>query len=116
MAYIQPMKCKEFAEYVLAMETGDFVAFACEPGVDWPHETPNVDSVGWWFFIEVMDIPQCDSEVIFMDFFGGGSPFVCPTKHYCKEHEIVEYVTKYLMEYCEGINSMDDYVFVEMEE
>ena len=116
MTYIKPMTCNEFAQYVLTLNKEESVAFACDPGVDWPNETPNINSVSWWHFVKVMEIPECDSELILMDFFGGGAPFAFPTSYYYDDNNVLEHVEKYFMEYCEGINSMDDYVFVEMEE
>ena len=116
MKYIQPMTCNEFARHILTLNTGESVSFACKSYIDWKNATLTFDNVEWWYFAKVMEEKECDSKFIFMDFFGGGSPFAFPTNYYYDDNYVVEYVKKYLMEYCEGINNMNDYVFVEMEE
>lgn len=122
MKYIQPMNCDEFARYLLTLKTGDRIEFACDPGVDWPNETPDVEDVECWYFAKVMEIPEYQSRFILLDYCGGEEAYAIPLncyRAYCDGDDatiVPVYVKRYFRDACNSISGVDDYVFVEMEE
>ena len=121
MKYIRPMNHEEFAQHLLTLKDGSTIEFACDPGVAWPDEIPDVRDVECWYFARVMAIPEYESRFILIDYCGGEEAFAIPLNcyqnHCDKDDETIvsEYVKKYFMEYCRNLNSINDYVFVEME-
>ena len=121
MKYIQPMNCQEFAEYLLTLKTGDEIYFGCDPGIEWPDETPQVNEVTGWYFAKVFHIPGQESRFILLDYCGGEEAFAIPLNNYQEEsdmddrHIVPEYVKRYFNNH-NYITNENDYVFVEMEE
>lgn len=122
MKYIQPMTCKEFAQHLLTLKNGDTVEFACDPGVNWPDEVPDVDDVECWYFARVIVIPEYESRFILIDYCGGEEAFAIPLncyRSYCDQDDMTivpRYVEEYFNCRCGHLDSDNDYVFVEMEE
>ena len=122
MKYIQPMNHEEFAQHLLTLKDGDTIEFACDPGVAWPNEIPDVTDVECWYFARVMVIPEYESRFILIDYCGGEEAFAIPLncyQHHCDEDDkiiVPEYVKKYFRGHCRNLTSIYDYVFVEMEE
>lgn len=122
MKYIKPMTCDEFAQYLLTLRTGDTVEFACDPGVDFPSEMPDVHSVEAWYFARVINIQEYESRFILIDYAGGEAAFAIPLngyKDYCDgddERIVPGYVKEYFKSRCPDLNGIDDYVFVEMKD
>lgn len=122
MKYIKPMNCDEFAQCLLTLKNGDTVEFACDPGVEWPDEIPDVHSVEAWYFARVISIPEYASRFILIDYAGGESAYAIPLNCYKNESDgddeyiVPQYVKRYFKEYCPDLNGVDSYVFVEMED
>lgn len=122
MKYIQPMNWQEFASHLLTLKNGDTVEFACDPGVDWPDETPDVHDVECWYFARVMVIPEYESRFILIDYCGGEEAFAIPLNCYsdhCDEDDrqlVPGFVKSYFGGHCRGLCGVDDFVFVEMED
>ena len=122
MKYIQPMNCEEFAQYLLTLNEGDTVEFACDVGPMWPDEVPTVRDVECWYFAKVMCIPGYSSRFILIDYCGGEEAFAIPLNCYqnhCDEDDktiVPRYVKEYFGGHCRSLDSVYDFVFVEMEE
>ena len=122
MKYIRPMNWQEFAAHLLTLKNGDTVEFACDPGVAWPDEVPDVENMECWYFARVMTIPEYESRFILIDYCGGEEEFAIPLNcysNYCDadDYRIVhDFVKTYFNDHCGGLGSIDDFVFVEMEE
>lgn len=122
MKYIKPMNCSEFAQYLLTLKNGDTVEFACDPGVNWPDEVPDVTDVECWYFARVMVIPEYESRFILIDYCGGEEAFAIPLNCYSDrcdmdDHQIVpDFVEEYFKGHCRNLDSINDFVFVEMED
>ena len=121
MKYIKPMNCKEFAEYLLTLKTGDMIEFGIEPGHEWPDEIPDAMNVTCWYFAKVMEIKEYCSRFILLDYAGGEEAFAIPLNNYsnyCDEDDrnIVPSFVKQYFENHRELTGVDDYVFVEMEE
>ena len=122
MKYIQPMNCEEFAQHLLTLKNGDTVEFGCDPGVAWPDEIPSEKDVSCWYFATVITIPEYMSRFILIDYCGGEEAFAIPLNCYqnhCDEDDrtiVPRYVREYFSGHCRSLDSVDDFVFVEMEE
>lgn len=122
MKYIKPMNCDEFAQHLLTLTEGDTVEFACDPGAEWPDKVPDVRDVECWYFAKVIVIPEYESRFILIDYCGGEEAFAIPLNCYqnhCDEDDktiVPQYVREYFSGHCRNLDSIDDYVFVEMEE
>lgn len=118
MKYIQPMNCNEFAKFLLTLKTGDTIEFACEPGVDYPNEMPELEDVERWYFAKVMEIKEYDSRFILIDYAGGEEAFAIPLNNYknCCDEDDEQIVPDFVKKYFKYNWSIDDVVFVEMEE
>ena len=122
MKYIKPMNWEEFAQHLLTLTNGDTIEFACDPGVAWPDEVPDVRDVECWYFARVMVIPEYESRFILIDYCGGEEAFAIPLNCYsnrCDEDDkwiVSQFVKSYFSGHCRNLNGIDDYVFVEMEE
>lgn len=122
MSYIKPMNCMEFANHLLRMEDGDTVEFGCDPGVNWPEESPSVEDVTYWYFARIVRIPEYCSSFILIDYCGGEEAFAIPLNNYKDSRDaddiktVPEYVKRFFCGSCRSLGSITDYVFVEMEE
>jgi hypothetical protein len=122
MKYIKPMNCEEFAQYLLTLKNGDTVEFGCDPGVSWPDEVPDIDSVEAWYFARVIHIPEYTSRFILIDYAGGESAYAIPLNCYKNECDgddayiVPQYVKEYFKRCCPDLAGEESYVFVEMEE
>ena len=117
MKYIKPMNCKEFAEYLLTLKTGDTIEFGIDPGHEWPDEIPDAMNVTYWYFAKVMEIKEYCSRFILLDYAGGEEAFAIPLnnyRNYCDEDDR-NIVPSFVKQYFE-LTGVDDFVFVEMEE
>ena len=122
MKYIEPMTCKEFADYLLTLKDGDVIYFGCDPGCVWPDEVPEVNNVTAWYFAKVMKLDGYGSRFILIDYCGGEEAFAIPLNNYQNGCDMDDesIVPKYVRRYFDGYNSyltgINDIVFVEMEE
>lgn len=122
MKYIKPMTCKEFADYLLTLKTGDTIDFGCSVECDWPHETPTQYDVADWYFARVMEISAYNSRFILIDYAGGEEAYAIPLNNYkdcCDEDDrsiLPNFIEKYFRSYNRFLTGVDDVVFVEMEE
>ena len=122
MKYIKPMTCDEFAQYLLTLKTGDTIEFACDYGADSPEEVTDVRDVECWYFAKVMCIPGYESRFILLDYCGGEEAFAIPLNCYqnhCDEDDrwlVPKFVRQYFSSHCRNLGSVDDYVFVEMDD
>lgn len=82
MKYIQPMNCKDFADYLLTLKTGDTIEFGIDPGYSWPDVVPDPEDVNGWYFAKVMEIEQYSSRFILIDYAGGEEAFAIPLNGY----------------------------------
>ena len=123
MKYIQPMNCKEFAEYLLTLKTGDHVDFGCDIG-DLTHEElaeryeDDPYSVECWYFARVMEIKEYGSRFILLDYAGGEEAFAIPLNNYkntCDEDD--QYIVPgYIETFFKRTDNIGEYVYVEMED
>ena len=122
MKYIEPMTCKEFADYLLTLKDGDEINFGCDPGCEWPDEVPEPNDVTAWYFARVMHIEGYSSRFILLDYCGGEEAFAIPLNNYKNERDMDDesIVHRYVRDYFAGYNcyltGINDIVFVEMEE
>ena len=123
MKYIKPMNYKEFSDYLLTLKTGDTIEFGCSTDCDFPNEIPTVNDVSDWYFARVMEIKEYCSRFILIDYAGGEEAFAIPLNGYkncCDEddeHIVPSYVKQYFCSYHNRfLDSLNDIVFVEMEE
>ena len=122
MKYIEPMTCKEFADYLLTLKDGEEIYFGCDPGCSWPDEVPEVNDVTAWYFAKVIYLEGYSSRFILIDYCGGEEAFAIPLNNYQNERDMDDesIVHQYVRNYFSGHNSyltgVCDIVFVEMEE
>ena len=122
MKYIEPMTYKEFADYLLTLKDEDEIYFGCDPGCAWPDEVPEVDDVTAWYFAKVMNLEGYSSRFILIDYCGGEEAFAIPLNNYqngCDaddESIVPRYVQDYFTNHNRYLTSINDIVFVEMEE
>jgi hypothetical protein len=123
MKYVKPMNCKEFAEYLLTLKTGDTVEFGTDIG---PLELDELEEayaedpgvVECWYFARVIEIKEYGSRFILLDYAGGEEAFAIPLNGYknTADDDDKEIVPGYVELFFENNNNIVEYVYVEMEE
>ena len=123
MKYIKPMNCKEFAEYLLTLKTGDVIDFGTDIG-NLTHEeleeryVEDPYTVECWYFAKVMEIKEYGSRFILLDYAGGEEAFAIPLNNYqnIADDDDRNIVPGYVEEYFKRNYNIRDFVYVEMEE
>lgn len=123
MKYIKPMNCKEFAEYLLTLKTGDTVEFGTDIGTLELNELEEAYAndpwvVERWYFARVMEIKEYGSRFILLDYAGGEEAFAIPLNGYrnTADDDDKQIVPGYVELFFENNDSIGGCVYVEMEE
>lgn len=123
MSKIAPMKCNEFADFLLTLEPGEIVNFAT--GIwnnDVPFDKLEPDDLEYFYFVTIMEVPEYQSRFILIDYAGGEQAFAIPLNWWYRSEPLEEdkaitrlYMKRFFTE-SNHLSGPDDTVYVEMEE
>lgn len=123
MRLAKTMNAEQFAELLFNMKVNETVDFGLERSwyfddnhkIDEEHPLETWD-VSNWYFAKRMDVPMYDSELILVDYVGGGQAYAMPLGEDWGELDMVSDVER-MFEHLESMNGFEvNEVYVDMGE